>query len=468
MLKITSYTTVGLLLFCLLLPGGISQAASLPAYSVTKNYVQLDFPDRLTFHLAALSSDVIQSVTLLTGNNGRACQPSHARRLMDFTPANHVDLSWDLQFQDYGLLPPGTQVWWQWVVTTSGGITDTTPLKSYVINDQRANWNKLEEVGITLQWQQGSQEFGNKLLAISEKSLQRLEMDMGVAPAGNIWITIYPSTEALQNAAHAYEWTGGVAYPAYNSTMIGIAPDDLDWAAEVIPHELSHLLVDARVFNCHGAEVPTWLGEGLAVYAENGSQAESKNQVLEALSKGYLPDLDSLAGGFSAYTDSASLAYAESSQVVTYLIQAYGAQKIGRLLNGLHSGQTIDEALSQAYGLDTNSLDAAWRASLGFPAQNLPTQVPVLMSSSTAVPTLPLATSLVKPSPTFQPPTPTPASSARPQKTPTPTPVPVAASSLFEKLTPLSVVLCLVGLIGVVSVVRFFLLRAVKKPQEIV
>jgi hypothetical protein len=459
-----------LLFFSLVFPWRAVQGARQPSYSVTQNYIQFYFPDRLTFRLAANSTDTIQSVTLLTGTNGRSCQPSQTRHALEITPGTDINVKWDLDFRQAGFLPPGAEVWWQWVVTTSGGITDTTPRKTYVVNDQRFNWKKLEKGGITLQWQRGDQAFGETLMDLSLKSLQKLQKDMGVEPVSNIWITIYPSAAALQEAAHSFEWTGGTAYPDYNSSMIGIAPDELAWAAEALPHELSHLVVGVLVYNCHGIEMPTWLGEGLAVYAEDQPHQIYANLVLEALRKGYLPALSSLSAGFPAYSDSASLAYAQSIQVITFMIDEYGSQKMGQLLNGLHAGERIDEALNQVYGLDTDGLDAAWRASLGFASQSTPTFLPTQEGSRTPVPTLALATSPVKATPTA-----TAAATATSaaiaavtQGSPAPTaatPAPTGASPRPGKVAPLLFLAVCLSLVLILAVVGYLYVKKIRKPQ---
>jgi hypothetical protein len=467
MSKIAFRVAACLLLICLSFPVGVVRGARQTSYSVTKNYIQPDFPYYLTFHLAAISSDSIERVTLLTGTNGHACQPSQARQSLDFTPGRHVDLTWDLDFRQSGLLPPGAEVWWQWIVTTSGGSTDTTPKKTYVVEDQRFNWKELEKSGITLQWLMGDQAFGAALLDISLKSLLRLEKDMGISPMESIWITIYPSAADLQEAAHAFEWTGGVAFSNYNSVMIGIGPNQLDWAREVIPHELSHQVVDALVFNCHGVNTPTWLGEGLAVFAENRPAQHYTDLVLEALQKDYLPNLSSLSAGFSAYSDSASLSYAQSSLVTSFMIKKYGAQKMGALLNGLHSGETIDEALKEVYDLDTDGLDAEWRASLGFALQATTTLVPQEANSSTPVPTLALATSPVKPRTSPSAVQTVAASPTITLATPTSTPDPGSTSEYsVAHLLLLAIPICL-GFIVVAILAGFMLRRRTRKHQAV-
>jgi hypothetical protein len=447
------------LLIVLFNPAANAQGAESSSFTIDNNFLAVIYPDSLIFHLTASSSGAIEGVALIYGTNGRSCQSSQTRQELTFRHDRHVDLSWNLEFKDFGLLPPGSEVWWQWEVITSDGGTETTPKNIQVINDKRVVWHTLQKNAIILQWQDGSPAFGTALMDLAEKSLARLVKDIGVAPTGEMWITVYPSASALQEAAHSYEWTGGVAFPEYSSTMIGIRTDEMDWAAQVIPHELSHLVVDNLIFNCHGVAAPTWLDEGLAVYAEDQPDQADISLVKKALSQGELPSLSSLAAGFSAYSERASLSYAESSQVVTYLIKQNGAQAMGRLLDGLHSGETIDEDLKQVYGLDTDGLDAAWRVSMGYSSQAAPVQDLSLASSPTTIPTLALSTSAVKPS---LAPSITPSASLVPTVTLSPatvTPTPVAPRRLGGIQTPIICLLACLGGCFLLALAGFLLLR---------
>ena len=447
------------LLIVLLNPAANAQGGEPASFTIDNNFVAVIYPNSLLFHLKAGSSSTIEGVALIYGTNGRSCQSSQTRQELTFTPDRHVDLTWDLEFKDFGLLPPGSEVWWQWEVITSTGDMDITSKKTQVINDNRVTWHTLQKNAVILQWQEGSPAFGTALMDLAEKSLARQVKDMGVAPTGEIWITIYPSASALQQAAHSYEWTGGVALPKYNSTMIGIRTDEMDWAAQVIPHELSHLVVDNLIFNCQGVTAPTWLGEGLAVYAEGQPDQADITLVKRALSQGDLPSLSSLAAGFSAYSERASLSYAESNLVVTYLIEQNGGQAMGRLLDGLHSGVTIDEDLKHVYGLDTEGLDAAWRVSMGFSSPAAPVQDLSLTSSPTIIPTLVLPTSAVRPSLT---PSITPSATLLPTFTLPPatvTPTPVAPPRLGGIQTPIIFLLACLGGCFLLALAGFLLLR---------
>jgi hypothetical protein len=178
-------------------------------------------------------------------------------------------------------------------------------------------------------------------------------------------------------------------------------------------------------FNCRGIRLPTWLSEGLARYAEGEADEAAVAQVELALQIGRLPTLRSLADGFSAFSDSASLAYTQSGQVVQYLIDTHGAAQMNTLLQTIQSGQPIDAALTAVYGLETNSLDAAWRTAVGYePTPTSEADAIALQSTPTQVATIALGGVPLLDTPTAvptetPPPTETPLPSATPTATPT-------------------------------------------------
>jgi hypothetical protein len=399
--------------------------------SVDKNLIVSDFPDKLVFQITASSNAKIESIKLLYRTSGATCQSSVAQQVMDFTPALKVDSEWDWDFTLSGVLPPGVEVFWQWEISDAAGNTELTDEQSYLVNDPRHDWNTLSDDQVNLQWYRGDNTFGQALMGMATRSLERMANNAGVRPSSQIWLTIYPTTdELLEVDIHASEWAGGIAYPEYNSTIMAIAPGEVEWASSVIPHELAHLVTEAVVFNCMGMWLPTWLSEGLATYAEGDTSEYDLDQVTTALDDGDLPPLRTLESGFSSVSEEANLSYAQSGMVVTYIIDTYGSEKMSELLNSIKIGNKIDKALTSVYGKNTDGIEADWRISLGYAAQ--PTQVPI-SADHTAVPTIALWTSAVRPSatptsfPTFTS-TPVP-----PTMTPAPLDSPTAAPDDFAQ-----------------------------------
>lgn len=109
-------------------------------------------------------------------------------------------------------------------------------------------------------------------------------------------------------------------------------------------------------------DIPTWLNEGLAQYAE-GEMEEYQSQILdEAIKEKTLLSVRSLGSSFPADPDQASLAYAQSLSLVSFLIDEYDWAKIRQLLAIFKEGSTYDNTLAEVYGFDTNGLEERWQA----------------------------------------------------------------------------------------------------------
>lgn len=413
-----------LLALCSLFFTPVSPALAQSNIDVQANRADLDFPNKLTFVLEAKSSSPINKVTLEYGTNGRTCVKGTARQQVDITPGTSVSASWEWDWKDSGSLPPGAEVWWKWEVTDQAGNKLVTDMSTLTIEDNRLDWNTVSTDQVTVVWSEGSRSFGQELLDIATKSLDMLQTQAGIRPPGKVRLTIFPSYDALRAAGlFLPEWTGGVASPEYNSTMIGMPATPSDsWLNEVIPHELAHLVTGTLTFNCLGANMPTWLSEGFSVYAEGGSSSKDLQNMNDALQGGTLPPLHNLEAGFSANSDEAVLSYTQSGEVVSFMIKTYGRDKIGALLAAIQSGKTIDPALQQVYGFDTDGLDSAWRESLGFaPVASGQQGTATPVAKRTAVPTLALWTSSFGQSGESPAATDTPPAVAEVQPTTTPT-----------------------------------------------
>ncbi len=418
----------------LALLGGLALAAA-PLHAQTTIMVNVDqaeveFPAGITFQLTATAGDPITHVSLRYGTNSRTCQTGVARQDLDIEAGTRVDATWEWDFKYTGVVPPGAELWWQWEIETAGGARLLTDRRTLQVEDNDYVWQTTEAGDVAVTWSRGSAAFGQDVLTEATRSLDRLETDLGVRPPGKVQLILYPSAEAVRAALYYVpEWTGGVAYPEYGLTVLAAAPGQDAWLAEVVPHELAHLVVGTLVFNCHGIELPVWLNEGLAVFAEGGPSRADQRAVTQALESSRLPPLRTLAGGFQADPDLATLSYAYSGEVVGYLVETYGPAQLDALLAAMRDGAQIDPALQATYGLDTDSLDAAWRQARGFapaPARvtSSPTPLGFAAATRTPVPTLALWTA---PAPTAASPTAAPTALPAASSTPAPTPVAVLA-----------------------------------------
>jgi hypothetical protein len=125
-------------------------------------------------------------------------------------------------------------------------------------------------------------------------------------------------------------------------------------------------------FSPYGAILPTWLDEGLAMYAEGKPDTYLESVLQKAIAQHKLISVRSLASPFSALPAEAYLSYAESQSLVEFLIQNYGKDKMLQLLSLFKEGNTYDEALTQVYGFDQDGLDTLWQEYITSQSQSQP------------------------------------------------------------------------------------------------
>lgn len=424
--------TIVMLLICLIALGFSQRVEAQTPFTVLQDEVLLDIPAGLVFKLRASAAAKIERVRLRYGTNARTCTLSSSEIEPDFTPGIETEAEWKLEFKRSGVLPPGARLWWEWEIQDENGNQFTTTRQEMVLSDPRHDWRTLTSGMLQLQWFEQSEATARKLLGYAETGLARLAQETGVVPSESILLTVYPDYESLQELlVSSTEWTGGVAFSEYNSILLGVPQDALEWARTAIPHELVHLLVGERTFNCQGISLPLWLNEGMAVHNEGALDRQRQQVVLDALDRSALPSLSSLSNAFSPFPEEANRAYTQSAMLVGYLIETYGASSMERLLTFVQSGSTIDEALVQVYSLDTLGIDSAWRQSLGFQGLSAQNTTP---KQRTPIPTLALYTPAAKAS--TQTPTSTTTPTSEIAQLPAPTDEPLPSPTPMPTLTP--------------------------------
>lgn len=354
-----------LLLACLLLL--IPAAATAVGEIVASSSAEANFPVSLTFTLSARSSADITDIVLRYRIDRLSVVPVTSMVEPDFTPGPVVETSWTWETAKLGGMPPGAEVEYSWLVEDAAGRVLEAPPQRVVFADERHPWQSLGRGGVSLYWYQGLFSFAEELLAAAVEAKDRLARDIGVELGGGVEVFIYGSAADLQAALiHPQGWEGGVAYSDYGTIVLGVAPSNLAWGKRTLAHELAHLVVHQLTFNPYSF-LPTWLDEGLAMYAEGDLLYEMGAALDVAIGRDELISVRSLASSFPADEGQARLSYAESHSLVQFLLGSFGKGKMLELLSVLSRGTTADDALLEVYGVDTEGLEKLWRTDLGLP-----------------------------------------------------------------------------------------------------
>jgi hypothetical protein len=363
MIKKIAFIGLVILLLGLLIPGGVQAGSTL---AVLDSSVVVNFPASITFNITAASDVNITDIRL----HYLVDRMTHARIVSEIpimiTPANRVTTQWVWDMRMSGGMPPGSSVDYWWTVSdVGGGKLETVPATVY-LEDNRYTWRSTTRGSVTLYWYQGDDTFAGELMDAVQEALSRLANNTGASLEDPVRLYIYASSTDLRGSMiFPQEWTGGVAFTQYGIIAIGITTDSsgLAWGKRAVAHELTHLVINQVTFNPYNS-LPTWLDEGLAMTAEGELEPDFVAAISKARSGNTLISIRSLASPFSANAEESLLGYAESDEVVTYLINEFGQEKMLALLNTFKQGSGYDEALNKVYGFNMDGLNARWKASL--------------------------------------------------------------------------------------------------------
>ena len=403
------------------------------APSVLSDDAVVSFPETVTFRLQLEPQQDVAAATLNYRVARRSCVPVHTTAPADID-GDVVEWTWIMSRS--GNPPPGAEIWWQWSLEDAqGNVTHTAP-QTMTLEDPRFEWQTVSHERVHLHWYEGP-DVGPTLLEAAVSGLQRLEQEMGIELQDDVRFYIYGDAADMRQAVlYVQDWAGGVAFTDYNTILIGVAPQSADgWGRETVRHELAHLVVGQFGWSCLGGDRPTWLEEGLAVYAEGPAGEGTRRDIERAIEENSFVPLRTLSGSFPSHDRQAGLAYSQSYSVVAFLLEQYGQEKLQELILTLAQGMDDDAALEAVYGFNVDGLEMAWRQAIGAPPRPIPPTPTAIRAA--AVPTV---------APLSGPQSvPTPPSAASP---PPATPKPTGACAMG--LTPL----LLLGLGAVVSADR--------------
>ncbi len=426
-----------------------------PLAGVQSDSATFDFPNTATFSATLDAPSEIVSVVLEYGDEQLSCGEVIAKAFPQFNPSKSLDVSWTWDMRQSGSIPPGSKIWWRWRYVDSSGKEYVGDTNRAVWLDDTHPWQTVSNSQLSIHYYGKDKAFAQALLTAGTDGLQRNKEQAGMVSDIPIDFYVYPNYDDMRDAV-LYEpaWTGGQAFSEFGIAIMGLSGSDTTWDQNTVVHELTHILVGRSAFSCLGSR-PGWLEEGLAMYSEGALDSSMQSMLDQAIRSNSLITLRSLNGGFSENPDKANLSYAQSYSVVKFLIENYGQQQMSVFLKALSDAKSIDEALLEAYDLNTEGVDSAWRESIGAPA--------LIVAQATVMPTPTYVPTYVPidgiPQATTATPNAVPTSFAANNSTPDNSSSPNSQSSKFAFSTVLLVLvccLCLVGLLIVGIVVWLF------------
>ncbi|MFV1980338.1 MAG: peptidase MA family metallohydrolase, partial [Rhodothermia bacterium] len=169
-------------------------------------------------------------------------------------------------------------------------------------------------------------------------------------------------TNAVQLPDYS-EGIGGVTELFKNRIAIPFTGDYRDFR-RVVHHELVHAIINDMFYggsiqsiiqNNIQLNIPLWFNEGMAEYQALGWDTQSDMYVRDAIINDYLAPIQYLSGYF---------AYRGGQGVWDYVVEQYGKEKIGEIMQRLRLTRSVDASFQRATGLTLAELSERWHKAL--------------------------------------------------------------------------------------------------------
>ena len=352
-----------LVLLVVLCWSGLAQTQAQGEITVISQTHDNHFPQDITFHLKAQAAQNITKVTLYY-RVGSSVSDSYA--YPTFTPGPSVQADYVLATSGARYIVPGASLQYYYQIDDAAGNQLKTQPVTLTYDDTRFTWQKIQGDQLTVYWY-ALQPVAQQVFQTGQATLAKMKLEAGESLARPVKIYVYASKREMDVALPFQSRTSsqdiiteGQAFSEADQVMILGSVQDVPGTTA---HELTHLITDQLTGNPF-AGIPTWLNEGLSMYAE-GELRRVNQQALDAAIRGNsllnLHTISSLPGR----PEDVNLFYGEAYSVVRHLISTYGSDKMTLLLSTFKQGTKTDDALMKVYGFNVDGLEAKWRASIG-------------------------------------------------------------------------------------------------------
>jgi Peptidase MA superfamily len=204
------------------------------------------------------------------------------------------------------------------------------------------------------------------LMRAADEIRAELGRRLGQSVLRNVHVRIartpFEMTTLAPEGAPYPKYATGVAYSEIGLVLLTLEPNEagsLVDVAEVFRHELAHVALSDAIGQSD--RVPHWFNEGLAVHLSGESSLLRLRTLTTSTLAGRLIPLSKLDRGFPADAMSAEVAYAESADVVRFLLRQEDKERFPALIARIRDGEPFPAALRDAYGVDSWTLEHEWR-----------------------------------------------------------------------------------------------------------
>ncbi len=377
--------------------------------------IENDFPEFLRFRLTTTAPAEVVDVTLRyrvvgSGTLARATPET-------FEPAADVRVTLRVPTGRLGFIPVGSEIIYHWELILADDAVLEGPEERYVYLPPNQTWSSVHNDFMRVYYHGDQEATARRYLSAAERTYERigrlLQTELEIIPVNTVLFASESDLEEAQpNRSEAYDAATFLCGTQVAENVIFVldrhcGTRDRD---DTLRHEFTHILTKAAGQSGLG-QVPSWLDEGVAVYAqtEPGDGFIGPFE-LAAVTDRLIPFRRMLTGNTNP--NQVGLYYGQSYAMVVFLIETGGDAEFARLFATIKAGNRFDRAIEIVYGWTLDEFENAFRVRHDLPPRD---PVPTVAPGGAA------------PSPTAEP-TPAPE-----QSEPDPEPTPTATSAATDR-----------------------------------
>ena len=199
------------------------------------------------------------------------------------------------------------------------------------------------------------------VVPFAKESIEKLSKQWNFKPAGPIIVEMFPKHDDFAVRTQGLPGMIGALGVCFGQVVVfdspkARPPGEFSWQ-ETLWHELTHVITLQMSNN----RVPRWLTEGISVWEEAYARPdwgrETAVQFAQALEAGKPLKLRNLNEGFQD-PELIVLSYYQASQIVDYLVKAYGEPKLQAFVKAFGRGLDTEAALKETYGVGIDEVQA--------------------------------------------------------------------------------------------------------------
>ena len=306
-------------------------------------------------------------------------------------------------------IPPGAVMDYRWIIEDENGSSAETESIRLMYTDTRFEWNTVSRDNIYVHYNGPTRTRAETVLETSVITLGNMGRLLDTELTRDVNVVMYNNPVQMKEALPFISQTSssglvtqGQAYGKEGVLLINGFDSQIEG---IVSHEVTHLLI-AQAGEGPGKRVPDWLNEGLAEFGNIQPGFSYDLAVLRAVRTDTLYPLVQLANR-PGDPEAVIVFYGHARQVVDFMIDTFGSQKMSDLLREFRDGDlNFEDTLEEVYGHTLTEIDNMWRDSLGLPhvsterignrpSSTTPTPRPTLpplgAPTATPLPTAPIA-----------------------------------------------------------------------------